>query len=158
MSATVIRLATRERAPDISRHLVGRCHQRVGSDMLSRMQGESAIRSFIRRLARRTPMSDYSTGEDVWQQVEDIVALVPGATASTGELEAFAHAVRSVLCVRRPHGLAVTQGNLARSVVKISAVGSTLRVGFVDSDGGRVLTFRLTNSGARRIDDVATGR
>lgn len=156
MTATVIRMKPRETMPDISRHLVGRCRQGVGMGILTRISGASAVRAFVRVLARRMPFSDSGGRDDIWQQVEDVLSLVPGLTSNTSELAAFADSVKAALITRATGALAIRVETMLACEVRITAYDHILQLCFTNHEGGREIAFHLFPDGAKRIDDVSS--
>ena len=154
MTATILRLGTTRKPTQLDRHLIG--HHTQGAlpgGMKSRIQSEIAVRSYVRNLSRHFPLSDTVGKDDVWQQVEDIIALVPSLASNIFELDAFAHALKQVICVRDTGCLAFTSSNFQACKISISATGSILRLRLIDHDKARIITVKLHPEGVDRLDD-----
>lgn len=154
MSAQILKMEKRHEPTPLARHLNG--HHSLGptpGGPLGRMQSESAVRAYIRHLARRLPVSDSGGRENVWTQVEDITALVPMLSSSVQELDAFAHALRTMLSLRAPGRLVATDATFRSCRVEISATGNVLKLRMIDPTEVRIVTVKLHRHGADRLDD-----
>ena len=154
MTAKIVKLELGPPPSVLARHLNG--HHAQGpapGGIIGRMQSESAVRAYVRQVARKYPLSDSGLHDDVWQQVEDIAALVPMLASSVAELDALAHALRGVICARRPGRLASTRGKLTSCTITLAATGDVLRLRMFDPQEVRIISVRLHPSGARRLDD-----
>lgn len=159
MTATIVQLITRNQIDAQPQVLDG--HHRRGPHprgMMVRMEAESMVRRFVRRLAAKNPLNDSAGRENVWAQVSDILAMVPSLASCPGELDHLAHAVRRIISARSASRLVSTQGELQSCAVDMAATGNVFRLRMHDADGGaRVIHVRLEPNGARRIDDHETG-
>jgi hypothetical protein len=161
LSATIVRLVPDDAgAPrtTLARMLTG--HHAQGpapGGMVHRMQSESAVRRYVRMQSRSHPLNDAPGREDVWQQVEDVLALVPSLASSVSELDALANGLRRILCQRGPTGLAASFAQLAAARVEVATCGRVMRLRLHSEGSTRIITVRLEIDGARRLDDRTVG-
>jgi hypothetical protein len=138
----------------LTRHLTG--HHAQGpapGGPMARMQSISAARAYVRHLSRRFSFSDTCGRDDVWRQVEDMIALVPTVAVDVVELDMLAHALREALNRARMSGLATSRIAMRSCGFEVSAFGRTARMRMHDHDRTRIITVRLSRDGALRIDD-----
>lgn len=121
--------------------------------MYERMMGESAVRRFVRTKSRRNPLNDSGGRDDVWRQVEDVLALVPGLASSVQELDAMAHGLMRLLPQRAPGRMAASHAILAACRLEIATCGNVMRMRLLTNGSARIITVRLERDGARRLDD-----
>lgn len=154
MTATILRM-TRPENPrtSLDRCLTGHYAQGPApGGPLTRMQNESALRRYVRSVARRHPLGG-GNGEDVWQQVEDVLAYVPSLASSVRELDDLAHVVRKMLTGRGDGRLKTMDAHMRSCRIGMSVHRSSLRMRLVSSTGSRILTLRLSAAGVSRLDD-----
>lgn len=124
--------------------------------MYERMMGEAAVRRYVRVKSRRNPLNDSGGRDDVWRQVEDVLALVPGLASSVEELDAMTHGLVRLLPQRAPGRLAASHATLAACRLEVAACGNVMRMRLLSSRSTRIITVRLEREGARRLDDRTT--
>lgn len=154
MSAQIVPLRAAPMRTPLAQHLNG--HHAQGpapGSMIGRMQSESAVRAYVRRMSARYPLGDSAEHDDVWQQVEDILALVPMLASSVEELDDLAHATRRTITARGPGRISTMTAELASCRIEIVTTGDVLRLRLFDPTEVRIIGVRLHACGAKRTDD-----
>lgn len=154
MTAKILRLGREVQTTPLGLHLTGQHPQGpTPGGIIGRMQGETAVRSHVRNMSRSHPLSDSGGRQDIWQQVEDIAALIPRLPSSVTELDDLSHALREVISHRKSVHMAVRSIKLAACRIEIAAAHDVLRLRILGESEGRVITVKLHRHGARRMDD-----
>lgn len=158
MTATIHRLTETERPrTPLDRCLTG--HHAQGpmpGGPIARMQSESALRRYVRGLSRRHPLGERNG--DVWRQVEDVLAFVPSLASCVRELDDLAHTLRRMVCGRRPGVLCAMDASLRSCRIGVSVHNAILRMRLTSQSGTRIITLRLHEDGATRLDDRTVPR
>ena len=155
MTATILRMQIPGPRPTtLTRTLTGHHTQgRAPGGALGRMQSISAARAYIRVMARHNPLSDSCGRDDAWQQVEDLIGLVPQVATGVAELDRLAHLLRETVSRRGMQPFVRAVIDLKACTVEVVAAGNVLRLRLHAPGTTRIITTRLTPCGAARVDD-----
>lgn len=154
MTAQILRMGKCDVPSTLSRHLIGHHVQGPApSGIIGRMQSESAVRAYVRRVAKKHPLGDSAKHDDVWQQVEDIAALVPMLSRSVSEFDNYVHTLRLVLCRRGPTRMVYTRAEHDGRLMDIYACGTIVRLRIMEGSQARIITVKTHRDGITRLDD-----